>query len=116
MCDFQFQLYGDATYEPIVFLKQPYLLQGSVSFGNQNDSTQLPLKNETRITFDVFANILNDAISGYGNISNKARCPREVLKFSPPPQIPSCDYRYLTALHNFGLNITFQNVSFRNLR
>lgn len=108
------QLTGDATYEPIVFLKQPYLLQGSLSFGNRNETIKTLLENPTKISFQIFADILQSAKSGYETIEDTKHCPREVLKFSPPPQNQQCDqtvYQELTTIHEYGLNISFHNVS-----
>lgn len=97
-----------------MFLKQPYTLRGSILFGNKSSSSGSDLENPSKIVFDGFADILNKAKSDYGKISDASDCPREILKFSPPPQNKYCDqnvYREFTTLHDYGLNITFFNVS-----
>lgn len=97
-----------------MFLKQPYSLQGSILFGRKNETTTTLLENPTKITFDLFADILPGARAEYEKNTDSTVCPREVLKFSPPPHNKHCDqsvYRDLTTLHNFGLNVTFHNVS-----
>lgn len=111
---FLLQLTGEAMYEPIVFLKQPYLLQGSLSFGNKNETTTTLLENPTKISFELFADILQHSQSAYEKITGTEHCPREVLKFSPPPQNPRCDqsiYRDVTNIHDYGFNVSFHNVS-----
>lgn len=102
-------------YEPIVFLKQPYTLRGSISFGNKSISSD-SFENPSRIEFDLFADVLNSAKLDYGKLSDVPECPREILKFAPPPQNRYCDqivYHDLTTLHDYGLNVTFFNVSKR---
>lgn len=114
---FVFQLTSEATYEPIVFLKQPYALRGNVSFGSKNETSKLIMENPTKIRFDAFADIANNRNDIYDTIS-KSKCrSRDILKFSPPPQNLECDqnvYKQLTTLQDYGLNISFYNVSFRN--
>lgn len=112
--DVKFQLTSEATYEPIVFLKQPYSLQGSISFGNKNETSQIILENPTEIRFDVFADISKSANGVTEKEADSKDCSRDVLKFSPPPQNKVCDqnvYKHLTTLRDYGLNITFHNVS-----
>lgn len=112
--DVSFQLTGDATYEPIVFLKQPYLVQGVVSFGYRNKTTTTQLQNPTNINFELFADTLSTTKNAYEKLPNTKHCPRDVLKFNPPPQNKQCDrnsYRDLTTIHEYGMNVTFQNVS-----
>lgn len=107
---FQFQLTSEATYEPIVFLKQPYLLHGTISFGE----TSKTLFENPEIKFHAFADVLSSAKSTFDIVSDTKHCPRQVLKFNPPPQSILCDrntYKDLTTLHDFGVNITFHNVS-----
>lgn len=97
-----------------MLLKQSYLLQGGVSFGFKNDSTQIALDNSTKITFEAFADVLSNVIIAYDQIPVGKQCPKEILKFSPPPQNGNCDqniYRNLTTIQNYGLNISFHNVS-----
>lgn len=108
------QLKGEATYEPIVYLKQPYTFRGSISFGNKSISTDSELEDSTKIELDIFADVLNVAKLNYGKISDASNCPREILKFRPPPQNKFCDQNVhsdLTTIHDYGLNITFSNVS-----
>lgn len=107
--DIPFQLTTEATYEPIVFLKQPYLLHGKISFGETS-----VLFDKPEIKFHAFADILNSVKSTYDTVPDTKHCPRQVLKFNPPPQSILCDrntYKDLTTLHEFGINITFLNVS-----
>lgn len=109
-----FQLTSEATYEPIVFLKQPYQLRGNISFGTRNKTTKTLLENSSEISFQVFADVLDSTKTAYNEISDTPHCPREVLKFSPPPQNKRCDqcvFRELTTLHDYGFNVTFHNVS-----
>lgn len=91
------------------------MLQGNISFGNNHGTTITTLlQNPTRITFEFSADILSSAKYAYDKISDTEHCPREVLKFSPPPQNKLCDqsvYRDLIKLHEYGINITFHNVS-----
>lgn len=104
-----------------MFLKQPYLLRGNITFGNKNSSIASTIENPSQIVFELFANILSNAKTTYEQLSNDdsivkcdSNCPREILKFNPPPKNVYCDqniYRDLTTLHDFGLNITFSNVS-----
>lgn len=107
--DIKFQLTTEATYEPIVFLKQPYLLHGKIQFGEMATVFDMP-----EIKFHAFADTLNSVKSAYDTVSDTKQCPRQVLKFNPPPQSILCDrcvYKDLTTLHDFGINITFHNVS-----
>lgn len=109
-----FKLTGDATYEPIVFLKQPYLLRGSFSFGNKTEITKIVMENSTKVNFEIFADTLQSAKNAYETIVDYENCPKEVLKFSPPPQNQQCDqsvFQELTTIHDYGLNVTFHNVS-----
>lgn len=65
--------------------------------------------------FEAFADILSGTKATYEQIPDTKHCPRALLKFSPPPQTKVCDqsvYRNLTTLHEYGLNITFHNVSY----
>lgn len=90
------------------------MLRGIINFGNKNETTTTLLQNPTKINFEVFADILTSAKIAYEQISDTKQCPRELLKFSPPPQNKHCDqsiYRDLTTLHEYGMNITFHNVS-----
>lgn len=104
-------------------MRQPYLLRGNITFGNRNPDTRTEAdKNSSKIDFELFANIVNGADTAYGKIINSAdsisKCPREILKFNPPPQSKYCDqnvYRDLTTLHDYGFNITFSNVSEKHL-
>lgn len=103
---------SEALYEPIVFLKQPYWMHGSISFGYKNHT--LIYDNPTEIKFQAFADVLNSAKIKYQSLSNLKHCPRDVLKFSPPPQRVQCDqstYQDLTELRQYGINISFHNVS-----
>lgn len=112
--DILLQLTGDATYEPNVLFKQSYLLHGVITFGKRNETTTTLLQNPTEINFEFFADILPTAKHAYDNLPDTKHCPREVLKFRPPPQNERCDqsvYRDLTTLHEYGLNISFHNVS-----
>lgn len=114
------QLTGEATYEPIVFLKQPYLLRGNVKFGpNKDDKSTTADGKVSSVDFELNADILPESGRLYdqlgGSKANSAtRCPAEILKFSPPPQNRYCDqsiYRALTTVHEYGMNVTFANVS-----
>lgn len=104
---------SEATYEPIVFLKQPYSLQGSISFGRKNETNEPLFENSTKITFDMFADIQKSADVAPERITGSKIRTDELLKFSPPPQNAQCDqyvYKHLTTLQDYGLNITFHNV------
>lgn len=86
------------------------MLHGKISFG-ETSSTQY---DKPEIQFHAFADTLNSVKSTFDTVSETKHCPRQVLKFNPPPQSILCDrntYKDLTTLHEFGINITFNNVS-----
>lgn len=62
----------------------------------------------------MFADIQKSAINVPDRVTESKICTQDVLKFSPPPQNAHCDqnlYKHLTTLQDYGLNITFVNVS-----
>lgn len=62
----------------------------------------------------MFADVLANAKTSYEQAPDTKQCPRELLKFRPPPHNKFCVqsiYRDLTTLHEYGMNITFHNVS-----
>lgn len=94
---------------------QPYSLRGSIAFGNKNETSESSFVNPTEISFEMFADILKSANGASEMVSDSRDCSQDILKFSPPPQNKVCDqsiYKHLTTLHDYGVNITFHNVSF----
>lgn len=103
-------------------MKQPYLLRGNVKFGPKNDDTSTAADgNASSVEFELSANILPESSRLYDQLgetkaNGATQCPREILRFSPPPQNRYCDqsiYRDLTTIHDYGLNVSFANVSGR---
>lgn len=111
----------EGFYEPIVFLKKPYSLRGQVVFGDSDEGQKGCPKNKTKITFNTIANVLENAAAVYSStkkLGNEDTCPRQILKFNPPALSENCRrdaFPYLTTIYEYGLNTSFQNVSFNYL-
>lgn len=101
-------------------MKRPYLLRGDIQFGQKNEIKEfLTPESLCRVVFDLYADVLNDVDAVKNSIPDSPNCPHQLLKFGPPPQNKYCEqrtYRDWTTLHDYGLNITFFNVSFNYYR
>lgn len=101
-----------------MFLTKPYSLHGTTYFGyTPNASEPGCPQQESKIVFDIYGDVLTESKSAYAQsdvYSGESECPREVLKFEPPAQNKLCDrnmFSYMTTINEFGLNVTFENVS-----
>lgn len=103
----------EATYQPIVFLVEPYSLRGYVHFGENNGTEKDCSKTQSKIAFEIYGDVMPEGKAVYTR-SSESLCPRELLKFDPPAQNNRCNreiFRHLTKINEFGMNFTFENVS-----
>lgn len=103
----------EATYQPIVFLVEPYSLRGHIQFGEINGTERDCSRAKSKIGFEVYGNVIPEGRAIYTRNSESV-CPRESLKFDPPAQSKRCNqdvFRHMTKINEFGLNFTFENVS-----
>lgn len=105
----------EATFQPIVFLVEPYSLRGSIHSGVSNRTEKDCSDAKSKVAFEIYSNVMPQGRAAYAQHSDSV-CPREVLKFDPPAQNKQCNrnvFRHMTKINEFGLNFTFENVSFQ---
>lgn len=108
------QLCTEATYQPIVFLVEPYSMRGHIHYGETNGTEKDCSGTESKIAFELYGDVTSEEKAVHAG-SNDSVCPRDLLKFDPPAQNKQCnreDFRHLTKINEFGMNFTFENVSF----
>ncbi|XP_037039543.1 vitellogenin-3 [Bradysia coprophila] len=116
----QWKLCFEGIYEPLVFLKNPHTLHGSLVFGDSQNTKKCP-KDKSRFDMTVMYGTVSNAMSVYDErvLEENGSCPREILRFDPPPALSYCsseDYRPITAIAEFATRLKFSNMpaSFEN--
>lgn len=105
----------EGIYEPLVFLKNPDIFHGSVVFGDIQIMKKCP-KDKSRIDMTLTYGPDSSALEIYNSrqLETDGVCPREVLRFDPPPELPYCSneaYRPITSIAEFTAQLKFTNVS-----
>lgn len=104
----------EATYQPIVFFVEPYSLRGLIHFGESNGTDKDCSEAKSKVAFEIFGNVIPERRAAYTRHSDSV-CPRELLKFDPPAQNKQCNrnvFHHISKINEFGLNLTFESVSF----
>lgn len=106
----------EGIYDPLVFLKNPHTLHGSLVFGENQITKKCP-KDKSRMDMTFTYGTDSGAMELYNSrkLEGDGVCPREILRFDPPPTLPYCQieaYRPLTSIAEFTTQLKFTNVSF----
>lgn len=106
----------EGIYEPLVFLKNPHTFHGSLVFGDNQITKKCP-KDKSRLDMSFTYGTDSKAMDIYSNrqLEVEGVCPREILRFDPPPRLPYCTneaYRPITSFAEFTTQLKFTNVSF----
>lgn len=108
----------EGIFEPLVFLKNPHTFHGSLVFGENQISKKCP-KDKSRMDMTFIYGTDSQAMEIYNNrkLEEDGVCPREILRFDPPPTLSYCKsnaYRPITSIAEFNTRLKFANVSCLN--
>lgn len=105
----------EGIYEPLVFLKNPHTFNGSLVFGENQITKKCPKdKSRTDVSFIYGTDSHATEIYNDRKLEEDGVCPREILRFDPPPKLPFCQssaYRPITSMAEFTTRLKFTNVS-----
>lgn len=106
----------EGIYEPLVFLKNPHTFHGSLVFGENQITKKCP-KDKSRTDVSFIYGTDSHAMEIYNDrkLEEDGVCPREILRFDPPPKLAFCRsnaYRPITSIAEFTTRLKFTNVSF----
>lgn len=105
----------EGIYEPLVFLKNPHTFHGSVVFGESQLTKKCP-KDKSRMDLSFTYGTDTHGLELYNDrqLEGDGVCPREVLRFDPPPTLPYCKstaYHPITSIAELNTRLKFTNVS-----
>lgn len=98
----------------MIFLKRPFSIRGFIEFGSEY-AKGTALKPKSRIDVNAKAGCADHATDLYNELisTENSTCPRELLRFDPPPTIGDCDkdkFNNITMLSNYVATLKFANV------
>lgn len=98
-----------------MFLKNPHTFTGSLVFGDSQNTKKCPV-DKSRFDMTFIYGTDSNAKSIYDGrvLEQDGTCPREILRFDPPPKVSYCsvdDYRPITTIAEFTTRLKFSNVS-----
>lgn len=104
----------EGVYEPLVFLKNPHKFDGSVVFGENLINKKCPI-DKSRMDMKFIYGTDSQAMEIYNDrkLEVDGVCPREILRFDPPPTLSYCKidaYRPITSIAEFNSQLKFTNV------
>lgn len=109
---FSLQLCTKNSYDGLVHFRKPFIFTSEILFGDYNNLSTNCSNDESKINISLSIGSPNTATEKYEmiNVKNVDECTKEILKFSPIPDLHECKFDKVLSINDIHLKMDFEKV------